>query len=183
MNFQERVEKMMKDHPDKFKTEAAVWSYIRGCLRQAFWNKSLMKHRFKSSQNTPPPEGYTGRGKKGAVCALTGEWTMTSQLEVDHKDGHKALTDEEHIIPYIIHLLASGEDELQVVGKEAHRAKSYADKLGITFEQAAIEKKVIAKMKLPKPQQDKILAKYGLPCNNDTLRKQSWRTLIERGDV
>lgn len=178
MTFNERVQKMMKDHPDIFPTEAKVWSYIRGCLRRGFWEKSPMKFKFKQQGMQPPPPWYTGRGKKGAECALTGVWTMTSKLEVDHKDGHKSLLDEDDIVPYIVHLLASG-DELQAVEKEAHKAKSYSERLGVSFEEALVEKKIIERMKKPKGVQDDQLRALGLPCGNDKKRKESWRKALK----
>lgn len=144
----DKIKELMDHHPDLFPTEARFWSYLRGSLRRSLWDKSPMKHRYKNSKMQPPPEGYTGRGKKGAECSLTGEWTMTSKMEVDHKDGHKSLRCEDDIIPFIIHLLASSEEELQLVEKEAHKIKSYAERSGISFEDAIIEKQIIALKKL-----------------------------------
>ena len=49
------------------------------------------------------------------------------------------------------------EEDLQLVSKEAHAVKSYADKQGITFEEALLEKKVIAFKKLSVTEQTNIL--------------------------
>lgn len=138
----------MKEHPDLFPTEAKVWQYLRGALRRGLWERSPMKHKFKQKGMTPPPKGYTGKGKKGKECAITGEWTMTSRLEVDHKDGHKPLLCEDDIIPYVVHLLGCG-DQLQCVEKEAHKNKSYAERMGVSYEEAVLRKKAIAFSKLP----------------------------------
>ena len=180
MTLQEKIQQLMEQHPDLFPTEASFWSYLRGCLRRGLWNKSPMKHRFKSSQMSPPPEDYKGRGKKGAYCELTGEWQMTSKMEVDHKDGHKSLLSEDDIVPYVIHLLASGNQELAVVDKEAHKIKSYAERKGISFEEAKVEKEIIQKMRLPKAEQDATLKAQGLPFGNDGNRREGWKRLLEQ---
>ena len=176
-----KIRELMEQHPDLFPTESSVWTYIRGCLRRGFWEKSPMKHRFKQSQMEPPPEGYIGRGKKGTYCALTDEWTMTSKLEVDHKDGNKSLRCEEDVIDFLVHLLASSEDELQVVSKDAHRIKSYAEKHNMTFDQAKIEKEVIQFSKLTPEQQRAKLREHGVDedsMSNQKKRKDVYREIL-----
>ena len=180
--FEEHVQKLLQKYPDLFPTEAKFWTYLRGALRRSLWSKSPMKLKFKSSTATPPPKDYTGRGKKGHVCALTGEWVMTSKSEVDHKIGNVSLRCEDDIIPFIIHLLAT-EDELQVVDKDAHRIKSYGDRMGITFEEATLEKRLIELMKKPVKQITELLDKHNLPSNNATVRKENLRKLLEAGEI
>ena len=145
-SFNEKVKSLMEKYPDLFPTEAKFWSFLRGSLRRSLWSKSPMKLRFKQSTATPPPEGYTGRGRKGHFCALTGEWVAVSKSEVDHMEGNVSLSREEDIIPFIIHMLAD-EDQLQVVSKEAHKIKSMAERQGITFEEAQAEKTAISLIK------------------------------------
>lgn len=171
MTLEDKINQLMNDHPDLFPTEAKVWQYIRGCMRRGFWEKSPMKFKFKASQMEPPPKGYKGRGKKGAVCSLTGEWTMTSQLEVDHKEGHKRLLKEEDIIPYMIHLLASNDEELQLASKEAHKIKSYAERMDLSFEEAKIKKKEIAFGKLSLEGMGKKLKEIGYSTSPRTKKE------------
>ena len=178
MNFNDQIERLMELHPDLFPTKAKVWQYLRGALRRGLWERSPMKHKFKQSKMTPPPEGYTGRGKKGTECALTGEWTMTSHLEVDHKEGHKPLLEEKDIVPYIIHLLGCG-DQLQCVEKEAHKIKSYAERKGISFEEAKLEKMAIAFGKLPKDAQETFFVEKGVtPPTNAKTRRERYKELV-----
>lgn len=170
--FRKRIDKMMSDHPELFPTESKVWAYLRGCLRRGIWNKSPMKFKYKESQLTPPPPDYTGRGKRGAICALSGEWTMTSKMEVDHKEGNLPLLCVDDIIPYIIHLLASGEDELQVVSKEAHKIKSHAERYGMTYEEARLDKAAIAIGSTTKKEKDFIKKAGKEPGKNAKIRRQ-----------
>jgi hypothetical protein len=130
-------------YPHIWKTKAAFFSYVRGALRRALWEKYPVKLEFKNETCTPPPLGYTGRAKSGTDCALTGEWEGKSKLEVDHIEGNKSLREWEDVLPFVQHLCTT-KDNMQLVKKEAHKIKSYADRQGITFEEAVIIKDAIA---------------------------------------
>lgn len=142
-DFNNKVKHLLEHYPNLFPTEASFWAWLRGGLRRGLWEKSSLKLSFKNSNVSPPPKGYTGRGKKGQYCALTGEWIPTSKLEVDHKDGNKPLRSGEDVLEFILHMLADHE-ELQLVSKDAHKVKSYAERMGISFEEARATKQAIA---------------------------------------
>lgn len=133
-------------YPDVWKTKSSFFVWLRGGLRRAIWEKYPPKIKFKNEGCTPPPENYTGRAKSGAPCALTGDWTPKSYLEVDHIKGHASLTDWDNVLDFVKHL-CSDSSNFQLVDKDNHRIKSYADKKGISFEEALIEKKAIAIIK------------------------------------
>ena len=126
-----------------WRTKAEFFTWLRSGLRKSVWQFYPPKLEYKNEQCTKPPEGYTGRAKTGAICALTGEWTGKSKLEVDHLVGNASLRDWEDVLPFILHLCCE-KSNMQLVDKEAHRIKSYAEKEGISFELALITKKVIA---------------------------------------
>ena len=173
--------KPWEEYPELWKTEAEFWSYLRGALRRGVWEKSPIKLSFKNANCDPPPEGYTGKSKSGQYCALSGEWTGKSKLQVDHKDGNKSLLSWEDVLPFILHLIPPN-GSLQLVANEAHKIKSYAERMGISFEEAVVEKRVIKTMKeMSRKDLDKLLEKHGLPCNNDKVRRESLRKLIEEG--
>ena len=135
--------------PHIWKTKAAFFSYLRGNLRKAVWNRWVGKTTLKNSVCTPPPQGVDTRAKTGAYCSLTGEWVGKSKLEVDHIEGGAKLNDWEDLEGFVQHLCCPVED-LQVVSKEAHKIKSYAERMGLTFEEAKEAKKLIAFKKLSK---------------------------------
>ena len=166
-----------------WKTEAAFISYVRGGIRKSIWNRYPIKIAFIHKNRIRGINPKTGRECWGGICHLTGEFFPQNQLEVDHVVGNHKLTCLEDASSYLEKILYVDFDDLAFVSKEAHKAKSYAERMGITFEQAVIEKKIIAQMKIPKNQQDKLLTELGMPCNNDRVRKESWRKLIEKGDV
>lgn len=156
-------------YPHLFKTEAAFWSYLRGGIRRGLWEKSPIKLDFKNNSCTKPPKDYYGRAKSGQYCALTGEWEGKSKLEVDHIEGNVSLRSVEDITKFILHMIPP-PDNMALVKKEAHKIKSYAEKQGITFEEAVIQKEAITIMK---GNDKKWLTQRGLiPESNATKRRK-----------
>jgi hypothetical protein len=129
-------------YPHLWKTEAEFWTYLRGSLRRGIWEKSPIKLDFKNKNCSPPPADYTGRGKSGQYCALSGKWTNKSALEVDHVEGHMSLLSWEDILPFVMHLVPP-PDNMQLVAKEAHKIKSYAERIGVSYEEAVYIKQAI----------------------------------------
>ena len=170
--------KPWEEYPELWKTEAAWWAYLRGSLRRGLWEKSPIKFQYKNNECTKPPEGYTGRGKTGSPCALTGDWVNKSNLEVDHINGNIPLLSWEDVVPFILHLVPP-KGTLQLVSKEAHKIKSYAERKGISFEEAKTEKRVIELTKKPVKDIQKILDKHNLPSNNAKVRRENLKKLVE----
>lgn len=128
--------------PHIWPTKASFFSFLRGSLRRAVWEKWPLKFEFKNEICHPPPKDYTGRAKSGSYCALSGEWVGKSAAEIDHIQGNVSLRDWEDVLPFIQHLCAS-KDNMQYVSKEAHKVKSYADKHGVSYEVALCIKEAI----------------------------------------
>lgn len=137
-----KTKELWEEYPEIWPTKASFFSWLRGALRRAVWEKYPIKMRFKNNACSPPPKGYVGKAKSGANCALSNEWVAKSYLEVDHILGNASLRDWSDVLPFIQHLCAR-EDNLQLVSKEAHKIKSYAEKQGISFKEASAEKQAI----------------------------------------
>lgn len=166
------------EYPHIWKTKAAFFSWLRGGLRRAIWEKYPPKLEYKNSICAPPPAEYEGRARSGAACALTGVWTGKSKLEIDHIQGHVPLRDWEDVLPFIQHLCA-GADNMQAVEKEAHKVKSYAERQGLTFEQARAEKEVIKILKLPAAKQKQWLEEQGVsPARSLKERSEQIREVL-----
>jgi len=158
-------------YPHIWKSKAAFFTYLRGSLRKAVWNMYPPKLDFKNKNCYPPPEGMITRAKSGVYCALSGEWVGKSKSEVDHVEGNVSLKDWEDILPFLEHLCLRCEgDNLQLVTKEAHKIKSYAEKHNTSYEEAAIAKKTIA---ICKGDVKLWLTNKGIdPASNAKLRRQ-----------
>lgn len=146
-----------EEFPEIWPTKAKFFTYLRGSLRKAVWNRWIGKLMLKNQSCEPPPEGLETRAKTGTHCALTGEWIGKSKLEVDHIEGGASLTCWEDLIPFVQHLCAPIE-ALQLVSKEAHKIKSYAERMNISFEDARLEKRVIKFKKLKAKEQLAVVA-------------------------
>lgn len=129
-----------------WKTKGAFFTWLRGGLRRAIWETYPLKIQFKNENCTPPPLDYNGRAKSGQYCALTGEWTPKSYLEVDHIIGNASFRDWVDIESFIRHL-CTNKNNMQLVSKEGHKIKSYADRHNISFEEAYIIKSAISIIK------------------------------------
>lgn len=177
---------LWKIAPDIWPTKAKFFAWLRGNLRRALWEKYPIKIQFKNEQCESPPEGYKGKARSGAECVLTGEWTGKSRLQVDHVVGNVPLSEWEHFVPFVLHLLCT-KDNMQLVEKEAHKIKSYAERMGITFEEAIVEKQVIAFKKLKAGVQKEILIQEcifnpeGLNLNKASDRAEAYRRHLLQG--
>lgn len=170
-------------YPDIWPTKASFFAWLRGALRRAVWEKYPPKMQFKNESCGPPPSSYKGKGRSGAPCALTGKWECKSKLEVDHIKGHVSLKDWDDVLEFIIHLCGSKED-FQLVTKEAHKIKSYAERKGISFEEAILEKKVIAFSKKKAAEQKKLLRSLGVEekcLSSAAKRKEVMREILQGG--
>lgn len=156
-------------YPELWPTKSKFYTYLRGSIRKAVWNQSPIKIVFKNENCSKPPDGYCGRAKSGAYCALCGEWEGKSKLQVDHITGNAPLSDEEHILEFIKHMIPP-PNSLQLVKPDAHKAKSYAEKQCISYEEAVISKKIIQIVK-DKSDKDFLLDKGITPENSIAKRK------------
>lgn len=157
-------------YPELWPTKSSFYTYLRGALRKAVWNTSPIKITFKNLNCFPPPDDYTGRAKSGNYCALSGNWEGKSKLQVDHKIGNISMNEESDILGFIKHLIPP-PNSLQLVTPEAHKIKSYAEKQGIGYEQAEIEKQVIEIVKAKKDRA--FLIEKGItPASNATKRRE-----------
>lgn len=145
-----------EEYPQVWATKAKFFAWLRGCFRRAVWNRYPGKTLFKNKICGPPPEEYTGRARSGAACALTGVWTGKSALEIDHIKGEASLREWSDVESFVRHLCAT-ESNLQAVSKDAHKIKSYSERMGITFDEAVIEKQCIAFSKLSATEQRNVL--------------------------
>lgn len=159
------------EHSDVWKTKSAFFSWLRGCIRRSVWMRYPPKIKFKNSMcSSKLPIGYTGKARSGGVCALTGKWTPKSMLEVDHISGTGVLNNWEDIEQFIKHLCADSGN-MQIVEKEAHKIKSYADRAGISYNEAVLEKEVIRLLKKENAKEaDSLLKQFTNCCGSRRYR-------------
>jgi len=149
-------------YPEIWATESAFMSWIRGGIRAGLWNKHPIKLEFLKKNRIKVPNTNLRSMKRfpevwAAQCAITGEIIPLTKAEVDHKTGNHSLRTLDDIAEFIKGIVLIGDEDLQIVSKDVHKIKSYAEKQGITFEEALVEKKVITFKKLSVTEQTNIL--------------------------
>ena len=145
--------KLWEIYPHIWATESAYMSWLRGGIRRYLWSKNPVKLEFiKQNRVKIPNPNPRGKVKEvwGGVCALTGNTYPIGDMEVDHKEGNHSLKTLDDLVPFVKGIVMITLDDLQLVSKEAHKIKSYAEKQGISFEEAKIEKEVIEIIKQKK---------------------------------
>lgn len=128
-------------YPNIWKTKAAFFVYLRGHLR-LLWSRYPAKLKWKQAQMKTPPKGYTGRAKSLGVCFYCNKDFAASHLEVDHVQQAGQCNSWETANQFLYNLLDCN-DNWVLSCKPCHKIKSYSEKLGITFEEAKLEKQVI----------------------------------------
>lgn len=167
--------KLWEIYPHIWKTESAYMSWIRGGIRRSLWNRHPVKLEFiKLNRVKIPNPNPKGKVTKvwGGVCSLTGETHIIANLEVDHLTGNHSLQTLKDIEPFVKGIVDITLEDLQFVSKEAHKIKSYAEKQGISFEEAKIEKEVIEIIKQKKDKE--YLQEHQLPVSSTkSLRRKA----------
>lgn len=170
-----------------WKTEAVFWQWIRGALRRALWARYPVRNEFKKELTWNVTEDERKHHKLGprvrkvGKCALTGEIFPASQLEIDHIKPVGRLSSWEDLPSWIGRLLCPKEN-MRLVSKDAHKIHTYAEKMGLTFEQAKLEKEVIAFSKLSINQQKLILKKRRVAESemaNAAKRRDAFRRILK----
>lgn len=173
--------KVWETAPDVWKTESAYWIYIRGQLRN-IWRFFPPKNKFKAARAIPnfKGSGVTNPRVKNVVqCEYCKDWFPASATEIDHIQQVGRLKSYEDVPDFLYKLLAM-PDNMQILCRDkCHKTKSYAERMGISMEDAFIEKECIAFSKLPPDKQLSILKAAGIDCSklkNAAQRKDKYRT-------
>lgn len=154
-------------YPEIWATESAFMSWIRGGIRAGLWNKHPVKLEFLKKSRIKIPNTNPRSMKRfpevwATKCAITGEIIPLNKAEVDHKTGEHTLRNLDDIASFIKDIVLVTDGDLQIVSKDVHKIKTLAERKGITFEEAVIEKKAIAFGKLSiDEQKQKLTEIYG----------------------
>lgn len=136
---------------DIWKSKQAYFTWLRGQIRK-IWNFYPAKLKWKQSKLVTPPKGYTGRAKKLGECHYCKEMFAASHLEVDHVEMAGKCNSWETSAEFLYKLLDCN-DNWVLSCKPCHKIKSLSERNNISFEQAALDKRVIEFGKLPKEKQ------------------------------
>lgn len=147
--------KIMWGEGTPWKTQAEFYTYIRGCLRKAWMRhpnkiRKINAVRFKvdrlDKDGNVMLDKKTGKPKQiwNCTCDICGHTGKMADFQVDHIHPAKALTCYEDLPGFVLRLLYVKEEDLRILCKQCNAIHAYADKHGISFEEARIEKEAIA---------------------------------------
>lgn len=166
---------MKKLNEDGSPQEKHVVAVVRSAIRSA-WMKSDVKLAYLYSRTIPDLDDGT-RTKWLVQCEICGEHFKLTDIQVDHRKGNHSFTKVEDFENYFNNILMVGFDDLQILCEPDHQIKSYAEKMGISFEESRLEKTII---ELCKSKKDKsFLVEHGItPSSNAKLRKEQIREVL-----
>ncbi len=160
----------------KAKEKQAI-QVVRSAIRQA-WMKSPTKLAYLYSKTIPDMDDST-RTKWLVECECCGNRFKQTDVEIDHIKGCNPFSELRHFEEYFQSILMVGFDDLQILCKDCHATKTLQDKLGITFEEAVVEKQVIAICKNKADHQHKWLTDRGvIPEKSAAKRRIQIRDVI-----
>ena len=182
----DKVDLIIQQYPDVWKTRSAFFSYVKGVIRRG-WNhapqKLILLKKLRKQIPNPNP-----RGNKetvwGAECSVCHNLFPLKDIQVDHLlDETAHLTEIEHIQSCAEKLLLVVEDDLRLVCKGCHEIISLSQKKGIPFAEAVIEKQVIAFSKNSVEKQRIILTetcRYETIATNTKGRANQYREWLQQ---
>ena len=146
--------KPWEEYPQFWKTESAFLSYIRGGIRRHLWAKNPVKLEFlKTARKRITNPVVKGRKAHptvwGGVCEICNKEFATKDMEVDHKTGEYSLKKVEDIQSFVEGIVFVKMEDLALLCKPCHKAKTYSERSGMRLEDAVFEKQAIAICKLP----------------------------------
>lgn len=137
-----------------WKSEAEFVGWVRGVLRKG-WSRhpiklELLKRSRKRIVNPNPKNRKRFPEIWGQTCAVCQQEKPQGDCEVDHisETGGKFKSLED-AVTYLKHLMMVNFKSLRIVCKPCHKIISHAQRMGVTFEEAEAQKKVIEIMKRP----------------------------------
>jgi hypothetical protein len=144
-----KLVKPWEEHPTIWKTEAAFLSFVRGGIRRSLWNKSPIKLEFLRN-NRIKIKNTNARSMKrfpevwGGVCYECKKIFDIKNMEVDHLTGEYSLRKLEDLQSFVEGIVCVSKKDLGLICKECHKAKTYAERSGMSIDDARIEKQAIA---------------------------------------
>ena len=148
----DKVDQIVEENPDVWKTRSSFFSWIKGTLRKGWSHHPIKLKLIKKVRKQIPNPNPNGNKPTvwGATCSICDKDYVLKEIQIDHKlEGTAFLTEIEHIQSCAEKLLLVTEEDLQPLCKECNSTRSLAQKQGISFEEALIRKQVVAFGKLP----------------------------------
>lgn len=167
--YEKHAKKLDKDGYRKPITETEIVGWVRKKLDD-IWMSCPQKLAFLEKMRVPDYDPNTRRTSKWQ-CNITKEWFNKTEVQVDHIKGEHEFTRLDQLVEFANKRFMVGYNDLQILSTEAHSIKTHAERYGMTYEEAKIDKQAIAIMKDKKDKQW-LQEKGVVPGKNAKIRKQ-----------
>ena len=172
--------------PTVWKTKAQFFQWMRGQMRRA-WSRHPVKVSYMAQHRKRVPLGrVTVKNPQGLVwgcqCEHCNQLFKQTECEVDHIDAAGSFKGWDDFEAWMTKLMHINFDSIRIVCKTCHRIISYAERMGITFEEAKLEKRVIAFSKLkPTEQRTRLsaLELVGHCQDNQASRRAAYKQYLQ----
>ena len=189
---QEQLDKQLKNicnetgRPREKDVVAVVRSAVRKAWMRAPTKLSLLIMSAVHVEDVPKelrPPKLTKNTKWLYKCAIEGTYHIGSQVEVDHCRGENSLKTYDDMVEFTQSILDVCWSDLRILSKEAHAIVTYAERYGLTYEQAKKEKGVIAIINSGVVKQKAFLRKHGVtPASTIDKRREQMRDIVNKED-
>jgi hypothetical protein len=165
--------------PSVWKTESSFWVWVRGILRKG-WSRHPVKIEYirLNRKRIINPKEKSRRAHPtvwGMTCEICQKDHAQGDIEIDHKGDSATFTGLSDTESYVKHLYMVDFESLRALCKPCHKIVNHSQRMGVSFKEAAVLKKVVASMKLSVSVQQALLSGYGCnDCSNATKRKAAW---------
>lgn len=137
-----------EEYPHIWDTEAKFLAFIRGSIRRYAWSKNPIKLEFEKENRVQIPNDNPRSKKRwptvaGYRCAICNGLYKGNEVQCDHKTGEVPLRSLDDIAGFVKGIVLIKKDDLQMLCKPCHGIKTYADREGLSFEDATTYKKAI----------------------------------------
>lgn len=150
-NKQEKLEEILKENSDVWRTNAEFFSWVRGGVRDGLWNRHPVKIKLLNKKRIKIPNpNPKGRVKTvwGATCDFCEKQYVIKDIQVDHiHGGNYTLKSIEDVQAFFENIVLVSESDLRLLCKYCNSCFSYAARQGISIEEAIIEKESISIIK------------------------------------
>ena len=178
-----------------WKSESAWFSWIRSALRRS-WNRhptkiAKLKKELIQIPNPNPKSSTRFPTVKGGKCSCCGgvfplsggkkEGKHKVTIQVDHLEPAGSLRDIKDLQGFVERLFCVGLEDLALICSVCNKTKDYAQKTGLSLEDARIDKTAI---ELVKTKKDRAwLLEHGLkPASNATMRREQIINYLSKED-
>ena len=161
-------------------SDKEVLSSVRTMIRSC-WGDSIFKTEFLKRNSVLIPNTNTRSMKRFPMvrkykCAICGEMFGSTEVELDHLVDENSLTSYDHINDFMINIVLTSPDKLQVLCKDkkakkdgvvrfgCHSVKTFSERYGVDLDTARAEKE--AKQLVDKKLDKEYLQERQLPVSS-----------------